>query len=379
MAATPDGRGYWEVASDGGIFAFGNAAFEGSMGGQSLNAPVVGMAATPDGKGYWEVASDGGIFAFGDAVFEGSMGGQPLAAPMVGMAATPDGNGYWEVASDGGVFAFGDAAFEGSEGGHHLDAPLVGMAITPHGKGYWEVASDGDSFPFGDAGPVGPPPSVPPRVAFYGDSLGMQAGQEFSGPRAGGRRFGVLSGIPRHRRLRLAPEHAGGRRRLPPHRGGHRIRRQRLHAVHGGRPDRISSVLRGVSEPTRKPQSTCFARDGAEVYLVGLPYDEAASLNLNIAALNQLYASLAAVNTGVDYVDAGQAVMAYGAFTWTLPCLPGEPCTGPSGTNVVRSPDGVHFCPSATVTVVDYFAECSVYSSGAFRFASAMLSPVLRG
>ena len=25
------------------------------------------MAATPDGKGYWLVASDGGIFTFGDA------------------------------------------------------------------------------------------------------------------------------------------------------------------------------------------------------------------------------------------------------------------------------------------------------------------------
>ena len=28
-----------------------------------------GMAATPDGKGYWLVASDGGIFSYGDAQF----------------------------------------------------------------------------------------------------------------------------------------------------------------------------------------------------------------------------------------------------------------------------------------------------------------------
>ena len=110
MAATPSGNGYWEVASDGGIFSFGDAAFHGSMGGMPLNAPIVGMAATPSGNGYWEVASDGGIFSFGDAAFHGSMGGTPLNAPIVGMAATPSGDGYWEVASDGGLFAFGDAA-----------------------------------------------------------------------------------------------------------------------------------------------------------------------------------------------------------------------------------------------------------------------------
>ena len=43
VAATPGGGGYWEVASDGGLFAFGNAAFYGSMGGRPLNAPIVGL------------------------------------------------------------------------------------------------------------------------------------------------------------------------------------------------------------------------------------------------------------------------------------------------------------------------------------------------
>ncbi len=49
------------------------------------------MASTPDGKGYWLVASDGGVFAFGDAQFEGSMGGVALPSPVTGIAATPDG------------------------------------------------------------------------------------------------------------------------------------------------------------------------------------------------------------------------------------------------------------------------------------------------
>jgi hypothetical protein len=141
MAATPTGGGYWEVASDGGIFTFGKAAYDGSMGGKPLAAPIVGMAATPTGGGYWEVASDGGIFTFGTAAYDGSMGGKPLAAPIVGMAATPTGGGYWEVGADGGIFTFGTAAYDGSMGGQSLKVPIAGMAASPTGAGYWEVAT----------------------------------------------------------------------------------------------------------------------------------------------------------------------------------------------------------------------------------------------
>ncbi len=148
------------------MFSFGNAAFHGSAGNLHLVKPVVGMAATPDGGGYWLVASDGGVFTYGDAAFHGSAGnihlvetggghgGDPrrrrlLAgglgrwglllrrrrvprldwaasisnAPVVGMAATPDGGGYWLVASDGGVFSFGDAAFHGSTGALRWPSP----------------------------------------------------------------------------------------------------------------------------------------------------------------------------------------------------------------------------------------------------------------
>ncbi len=149
MAATPDGRGYWLVASDGGIFSFGDAHFYGSTGAVHLTQPIVGMAATPDGRGYWLVASDGGIFSFGDARFYGSTGNVRLNRPIVGMASTPDGKGYWLVASDGGIFTFGDARFEGSTGAVHLTRPIVGMATFPGAPGYWLVASDGGIFSFG--------------------------------------------------------------------------------------------------------------------------------------------------------------------------------------------------------------------------------------
>jgi ribosomal protein L24E len=151
MASTPDGKGYWLVASDGGIFSFGDATFYGSTGNLVINKPIVGMASTPDGKGYWLVASDGGIFSFGDATFYGSTGNLVLNKPIVGMAASPDGNGYWLVASDGGIFTFGDATFDGSTGSIVLNKPIVGMAPTPDGKGYWLVGSDGGIFTFGDA------------------------------------------------------------------------------------------------------------------------------------------------------------------------------------------------------------------------------------
>ena len=197
VAATPDGAGYWLAASDGGVFAFGDARFYGSEAGPSeesaalpvvgmartpdgggywlvqrfgavqafgdatslgslpadmaLQAGIVGMAPTPDGGGYWLAAKDGGVFAFGDARFLGSEGDTHLNAPVVGIAATADGGGYWLVASDGGVFAFGDAPFSGSEGATTLDAPIVGMAATPSGAGYWLVAGDGGIFTFGSA------------------------------------------------------------------------------------------------------------------------------------------------------------------------------------------------------------------------------------
>jgi hypothetical protein len=76
------------VASDGGVFSFGPGAnFFGSTGAVHLNKPVVGIAATADSGGYWLVASDGGIFTFGDATFFGSTGGTPLNKPVVGMAS----------------------------------------------------------------------------------------------------------------------------------------------------------------------------------------------------------------------------------------------------------------------------------------------------
>ena len=73
------------MASDGGVFAFGDAPFRGSMGGVKLAKPVTGMV--PYGNGYLMVGEDGGIFSFSNQPFAGSLGANPPAHPIVSVAA----------------------------------------------------------------------------------------------------------------------------------------------------------------------------------------------------------------------------------------------------------------------------------------------------
>ena len=125
-----------------------------------LNKPVVGMAATSDGGGYYEVASDGGVFSYGDATFYGSTGSIRLNQPIVGMAVMPGGGGYWLVAADGGIFSFGGPR---STAAPAASAQQAGRRHGGHRErhGYWLVASDGGIFSYGDAsfyGSTGPPP-----------------------------------------------------------------------------------------------------------------------------------------------------------------------------------------------------------------------------
>ena len=92
-----------------------------------LNRPIVGISPTPDNRGYWLVASDGGVFAF-NAPFRGSMGAAHLNRPVNGLVAY--GNGYLMVASDGGVFAFSNKAFAGSLASNPPSAPIIGITTA---------------------------------------------------------------------------------------------------------------------------------------------------------------------------------------------------------------------------------------------------------
>jgi hypothetical protein len=116
LLPTPLGKGYIEIAADGGVFCYGDAGFHGSLPQLQVvpAASIVDGATTPSGGGYWLAGEDGGVYSFGDAPFKGSMGGKPLNASIRGFTATKTGAGYWLVGSDGGIFSFGDAQFFGS-------------------------------------------------------------------------------------------------------------------------------------------------------------------------------------------------------------------------------------------------------------------------
>jgi hypothetical protein len=129
-----------------------------------------------------------------------------------------------------------------------------------------------------------------------------------------------------------------------------------------------------------------FLRLGTHVFLAGTPISrtEWTSHDPDWDLLNRAFALLASHHPGrVTYIDAGKAVEGLdGSYVSTLPCLSFEPGTGPVvdgvQSNLVRSPDGVHFCPAQVGNAVGQVSQCNVYSSGSFRFAAAMAGPLIR-
>ncbi|MCP4960395.1 MAG: hypothetical protein GY925_14150, partial [Actinomycetia bacterium] len=174
-ATTPSGQGLWLFTDSGRVIVRGDARQFGDLTHLTLDGPIVGSSATPTGGGYLMVGGDGGVFAFGDAVFRGSIPGilppgTRLDKPVVGVSTSPSNLGYWMVASDGGIFAFGDSAFRGSIPGVlpgvTLNQPVNGM--VPYGNGYLMVASDGGIFNFSDLEFLGSLGANPPDTAIVG-------------------------------------------------------------------------------------------------------------------------------------------------------------------------------------------------------------------
>ncbi|MGH9000010.1 MAG: N-acetylmuramoyl-L-alanine amidase [Acidimicrobiia bacterium] len=117
MAATPTGTGYWLAAADGRVFAFGDAMVTSAAGGRAATevkgvarpgTPIVSIAASRDGRGYWLLGSDGGVFSVG-VPFHGSVPARQAKTEAVQLRVSEDGGGYYVAGADGALFAFGDA------------------------------------------------------------------------------------------------------------------------------------------------------------------------------------------------------------------------------------------------------------------------------
>jgi hypothetical protein len=216
----------------------------------------------------------------------------------------------------------------------------------------------------------------PPRIVLYGDSLSMQSAQDFQF-------FADAEGAPVLLRAYSGTAICDALPRIP----SDATSWQPNVAVLQFSGNALTNCMKGYEAGT-PAYFTKYRHDaqaaidalrshGVRVLLIGSPISSWTALSENATRVNAMYADLAKANRGVAYVDAGQSVLSDGKFTWTLPCLAIEPCTGKAGTNVVRSPDGVHFCPSGRTTTEGRYDVCDVYSSGALRFALAMLGPAL--
>ena len=97
--------------------------------------------------------------------------------------------------------------------------------------------------------------------------------------------------------------------------------------------------------------------------------------------LDSLYRDIVAAHPEVQYTDAGTQIAPDGQYAATQRCLPFEMqlpqskplCLSEGGNIGVRSSDGIHFCsdPSGATTIA---AACSEYSSGALRYAIAIVT-----
>ena len=167
-----------------------------------------------DGGGYFMVASDGGVFAFGDAHFAGSCPGiGGCSGSAVDVMPDASGNGYWIVTETGQRLRLRRRRLLRVR---RATGRSPRRCATPDGKGYWVLLSDGAVLPTGVrptwARPraatstrlTPPTPSSPRPTAGATGSL---------------RRAGAVVHLRRCPRRRLHGRH-------PPERGHHR--RERL-------------------------------------------------------------------------------------------------------------------------------------------------------
>ncbi len=116
------------------------------------------------------------------------------------------------------------------------------------------------------------------------------------------------------------------------------------------------------------------------VFVAPLPVPQPTT-NASFLRLRDLERRVAARNPQVTVTDAPRdAVTLAGTFTDTLPCLPGEQsrpaCTG-GRIRVREALQGLHLCPTPYFTAQQTVRGCPTYSSGAVRYARALVDSVV--
>jgi hypothetical protein len=135
-----------------------------------------------------------------------------------------------------------------------------------------------------------------------------------------------------------------------------------------------------------------LVRARAHVFVIGVIPDAAqvAAADRHWDELNVIYSAIARAYTKrvVTFVNVQQIIESGGRFTWYLPCLRGETsCDAsisgidappPSGNNIVRSSEGLHFCPlyPTTPNGLYNFTHCKTYASGTHRYAGFIANAV---
>jgi hypothetical protein len=152
-------------------------------------------------------------------------------------------------------------------------------------------------------------------------------------------------------------------------------------------PDYFAEYKANVSTMTQE-----FVKAGAHVFLIGTIPDAAQVVSADPlwGRLNEVYAAIARSykKKDVSFVNIQRVVESDGNFTWYLPCLAREAsCDAtisgilnppPPGNNIVRSVEGLHFCPlyPTTSNALYNFIHCRAYASGTIRYAGYLADAV---